>query len=99
MNTGLTQTQLNTIRTIVYSYLDPKKYQAFIFGSRAIGNNSKYSDIDLGIEGEEDIPLHLLAKIEYDLENTNIPYIIDIVDMKDTSKEFSKIAKKHIIKL
>jgi len=53
---------------------------AVIFGSRAIGNFKRGSDIDIAIYGEKlqrDTVINLSAKLN---EGTPIPYYIDVVD-------------------
>jgi predicted nucleotidyltransferase len=87
------------IKEIVRKYLPDKDYKIFIFGSRAEGKNRKFSDIDLGIEGPEKISSLIHLNIEEDLENSDIPYRVDVVDFKTVSPDFAKIAKKKILNL
>ena len=50
-----------------------------IFGSRALGNCKKGSDIDLAVLGEnlqESTPMNLSARLN---ESTPIPYSVDVV--------------------
>lgn len=89
----------NQIKTIIRKYLPEDKYKAFIFGSRATGENLKWSDIDVGIEGKEPIPIMTKVDIEEKLENSDIPYIVDLVDFSHTSGKFRELALKHTIPL
>ncbi|MBM7559021.1 nucleotidyltransferase family protein [Marinitoga litoralis] len=58
----------------------PEIEEVLIFGSRAMGNYKKGSDIDLAIKGKE-ITRDLLLKISFYLnEETYLPYFFDIVD-------------------
>jgi len=41
------------IKEIIFRFLDTKKYQVFIFGSRATGKAKKFSDYDIGIWGKK----------------------------------------------
>jgi predicted nucleotidyltransferase len=41
------------LKTTIFKHLNPRDFKAFIFGSRAIGNNRKWSDIDIGIMGPQ----------------------------------------------
>lgn len=74
-------------------------YKLFIFGSRASGENQRWSDIDVGILGQEKIPGHALVKIEEELENSRIPFKIDVVDFKAVSAQFRTLALKNVIAL
>lgn len=84
------------IRKIIFSYLDPKKHRAFIFGSWADGKAQKFSDIDIGIEGEEPFPSF---ELEEALEESDLPYLVEIVNFNRISEKFKKVAKQTIITL
>ena len=87
------------IKEIIFHFLDPKKYQVFIFGSRAAGKAKKYSDYDIGILGKEPVPWNMLAKIEEALEDSDLPYKVDIVDFALVSSGFKKVALSKIKKM
>ncbi len=87
------------IKEIIFRFLDPKKYQVFIFGSRATNKAKKYSDYDIGIFGKKPIPWHILAEIEEMFEESDLPYKVDIVDFSLVSPDFKKIALSNIKKL
>ena len=87
------------IKNIVFRYLDSKKDKVFIFGSRAIGDNRKFSDVDLGIESKRKIPSNLVADLKEALEESDIPYTVDIVDFSSVTKRFKNLALRKIIPL
>lgn len=89
----------NEIKKIIFRFLNPKKYQVFIFGSRAIGKAKKYSDYDVGIFGKKPVPWHILSIIEEDLEESDLPYKVDLVDFSLVPKKFKEIALSEIKKL
>ncbi|NLR90490.1 nucleotidyltransferase family protein [Flammeovirga agarivorans] len=60
--------------------------KASIFGSRALGNFRKGSDIDICIHGDFDSSLIFKVK-EHIEEKTNIPYLIDLIDLKQLDNE------------
>jgi predicted nucleotidyltransferase len=60
------------------------------------GGGDERSDIDIGIEASEPIPLATLAMIKNDLEECNIIYKLDLVDFKRVSEEFKNFALKNI---
>lgn len=90
---------LEFIKNAIRKYLPEGEYEVFVYGSRAAGKAQKWSDIDIGIGGERGVPVRVLALIAEDLENSKVPYKVEIVDFKKTSDEFRKLALKKTIKL
>jgi len=87
---------INQLKKIIFHYLDPEKYKVFVFGSWAVGSARKFSDIDIGIEGEEPIPR---VEIEEAFERSDIPHLVEIVNFNHLSAKFKKVAKQKIISL
>ena len=73
-------------------HLNIKDYRVFIFGSRATGKNTERSDIDVGIEGEIEVPRETMARIKADIENLPTLYRIDLVDFKRVAQDFREVA-------
>ena len=68
--------------------------EVIIFGSRAMGNFKKGSDIDLAMKGN--IDLDTIARLKTKLnDELPIPYLIDIVDYHSIS---NPALKEHIDK-
>lgn len=84
------------ILAIIGNYLDLKKYRVFFFGSRVDGGSDEYSDIDVGIEGQKEIPIKIKADIEEEIENLPILYKIDLVDFKNVTSKFKEVVGKKI---
>ena len=59
-----------------------KKFEVFLFGSRARGDEEEGSDADLAIGGEE-IDRSDLSLIREQWEYSTIPMMLDLVDLKD----------------
>ncbi len=81
------------ILEIIAKYVDLKTHQVFFFGSRVTGRGDQYSDIDVGIEGEEPVGLSKISQIREDLEDLRTLYKIDVVDFADVSDSFRQTAK------
>lgn len=90
---------LKTLKSIVFRYLNSKEYKVFIFGSRAIGFNHKFSDVDIGIVGKKKIPHEKLYDIIEELEESDIPYLVDVVDFSTADKKFKDLALKKVMYL
>lgn len=87
----------NSYRIIVESLKSfPEIRKAIIFGSRAMKNAKKGSDIDLAISGEE-INEKIVNRLSMELNsNTPIPYYINIVHLeKITNKDLRDHIEKH----
>jgi len=84
------------IKQIVGKRLNLTQYQLFFFGSRVSGHGDEHSDIDIGIEGKEPVPVLTRMEIEEDIENLPVLYKIDFVDFKTVSEDFYRIAKQTI---
>lgn len=84
------------ILKILNKYLDLDKYKVFFFGSRVTGKANERSDIDIGIEGPEKIPLRLMSQIRNEIIDLPTLYTVDIVDFKAVDRNFLNVAKKEI---
>ena len=72
---GLSDQTIATVRAILADY--PAVEKAVLYGSRAKGNYSKGSDIDLTLVGVG-LNHRLLAQIAGRLEDSTIPYQVDL---------------------
>ena len=87
---------LTIAKDIVMKHIPQDQYAVFLFGSRAEGKEKRTSDIDIGIIGNNEFPIMNKSDLEDELEESIIPYKVDIVDFKKVSDDFKKIALKHI---
>jgi predicted nucleotidyltransferase len=87
------------IKKIIFQFLNPKEYKVFIFGSRVTRKARKYSDYDVGIIGKKPVPGHILVMIEEALEESDLPYRVDIVDFSLVSSAFRQFALSKIKEL
>ncbi len=70
-----------------------KKVKVILFGSRARGNHSEHSDIDLAIDTAENIEDDLL-ELKGIIEDSNLPQKVDIVILSKPEEDF----KEEILK-
>ncbi|MDP6952039.1 MAG: nucleotidyltransferase domain-containing protein [Alphaproteobacteria bacterium] len=75
-------------RELVSSALAGTNAVIWLFGSYARGNAGPHSDIDIAIESEAPLPTGLLARLRLALEESTIPYRVEIVDLHDADREF-----------
>ncbi len=80
MNFGLTEKQINTINCIFQKYSEIE--QVILYGSRAKGNFTERSDIDLVLKGEL-LNRHIIARIFMDFDDSDLPFQIDLQNYND----------------
>ena len=88
MLTSAPEWDLAEARRIVFSKLRGYRVDVFLFGSRATGGAGRYSDIDIGILPGELLPTGLLAELREALEESQIIYPVDVVDLSEVSDVF-----------
>jgi|SaaInlLV_10m_DNA_2_1039722.scaffolds.fasta_scaffold47214_1 predicted nucleotidyltransferase len=88
----------STIQSILRDNL-PSTHRAFIFGSRSTDSHRKYSDIDLGITGSTPLDSTTFFTIESALEDSDLPYRVDLVDFARVSPRFRTIAMQNTLYL
>lgn len=86
---------ISAIRTIVRSHLPDPSYRVFLFGSRAAGTARTFSDVDVGIMGQTPLPGHIMELMKEQLEESDIPYKVDVVDFNAVDPSFRNLALKH----
>lgn len=90
---------LKKIKAQVVSAVDrqlaARSYRLFFFGSRVRGTARPNSNVDIGLEADQPLPLAVTAQIEAELED-NLPVLqkIELVDFKSASGGFYREALK-----
>ena len=72
---------LDEARRIVLEGLRPHAARVWLFGSRARGEPGRASDIDVAVLPEGPLPAGLLQEVREALENSQILYPVDLVDL------------------
>ncbi len=70
------------------------KAKIYLFGSRARNTHSLASDIDLAIECDGKIDKFILSNIKEGMEESMVPFFVDVVDLNDIDQDL----KKQILK-
>lgn len=82
---------------ILVSILSSYPYTFYMFGSRVMHTAKKFSDVDLFYK--EAIPNSELIELEAKLEESDLPYKVDIIDYNRCDESFKKIMDRHNISL
>jgi predicted nucleotidyltransferase len=83
------QRYLSQIKVILTSVFKDKECAIYLFGSRAAGTHAAISDFDIAILAAEDIGRELSQAREM-LELSNIPFSVDLVDLREAPAAFGR---------
>jgi nucleotidyltransferase substrate binding protein (TIGR01987 family) len=91
---------LNVIITIIKGITELNNCPIYIYGSRTQGKSVKYSDVDIAIDYHgESLPESIKLNILSLLENSLLPYNVDIIDINTVSPIFRAKIEKDFVKL
>jgi len=76
------------IRRIVLEGLAGRKVRVYLFGSWARGVATRTSDVDVAVLPLEPLPAGLLSAVREALEESAVPYTVDLVDLSQTDPAF-----------
>lgn len=79
---------LEQVRRIVLDVVNKNNAKVYLFGSWARGEATRLSDIDVAIDPQVALPRGTLAHLRERLEESHVPYRVDVVDLTRTSPEF-----------
>lgn len=86
---------LDQIRDILCRSLQEYRVKMYLFGSRARGTASTGSDCDIGIDSLEDLPKGLLSIIREELEESFVPYQVELIDLRRTTSDFAEKVRRE----
>ncbi len=72
---------IEDLKSFIKEFFSGKPVKVYLFGSRARGDNTPHSDIDIAVESEVDVRIELTELREI-LEESLLPYKVDIVDLR-----------------
>ena len=64
---------------------------AFLFGSRINGKPKPYSDLDVCFIRQKPVPVLEMALLKEKCENSDLPFVVDIIDYHHVAKPFQKV--------
>ena len=87
---------IDIVKKIVLKHVPQNEFAVFLFGSRAAGNAKTLSDIDVGILGMRPLPSIVIADLESDLEESIVPFKIDLIDFYQVDEVFKNEALSNV---
>ena len=92
----LTASELEVVQRIVDTHVPD--LDVWVFGPRAGGRRKPWSDLDLAIVSSSRIAHALMTAIEWDFEESDLPFKVDVTDLAAVSPEFrSRIEASHVL--
>ena len=73
---------LEELRRLVLNALGEHDAVVWPFGSCARGEARQHSDIDIAILPRDDLPSGFFGELDADIEESTIPYDVDLVDLR-----------------
>ena len=95
MKYNIYEKSLNQVKKIVLDIFRGEDIQIILFGSRARGDFNRFSDIDIGILPKNECNKKKLTILKEKLEDMNIPYKVEVVDISKVSQIFREKALKE----
>ena len=91
LNNGVNLTEdLAYARQIILRGLTNYRAEVYLYGSAARGQGRRTSDIDVAVWPLEPLPRGTLAAIRQEVEESNIPYPVELVNLQDADEVFRK---------
>lgn len=79
---------LADVRRLVLDTLGNERANVYLFGSWARGEATRLSDVDVAIDAQAPLPRGTLARLRERLEESHVPYHVDVVDLTRATPEF-----------
>ena|SRR5487761_894908 len=76
------QRAIEELRRMVLDALGEHAAAVWLFGSCARGEVFQHSDIDIAILPRDELPSAFFAELAADIEESPIPYDVDLVDLR-----------------
>jgi len=84
----ITEPALQEVRGLIRQVLAAQDVDVYLFGSWVKGTHGSSSDIDIGIEPHTPLPPGTLAILRERLEESHIPYRVEVVDLTAVDEAF-----------
>lgn len=86
------QKSVQDLKSLITEIFKDENVIVILFGSRARGDYSRVSDIDIGILAEKSLDKRKLVLLKEKIDDLNIPYTVDVVDLSKVTEAFREKA-------
>ena len=97
IKTVLSNKYFSQVKPLILHELKGEKVRVILFGSRVRGGAGKTSDIDIGVIPHNGISPKKMSSLEEKIDNLNIPYMVDLVNLSEAGKTFYRASLKDAI--
>ncbi|MCL6522274.1 MAG: nucleotidyltransferase domain-containing protein [Firmicutes bacterium] len=88
---------MEEVRALVLQHLRGTGARVFLFGSWARGEERAASDIDIAVDHDSPLPPGCLAELREVLEESTIPFRVDLVDLAECDPAFrSRVTEEAV---
>jgi len=84
-----TSQYLQEVRHIILNRLQRYDVKIYLFGSMASGEPRRASDIDVAVLPVGSLPDGVLSEIREELENSRVPYRVELIDLAKAPPGFA----------
>ncbi|MBN2185944.1 MAG: nucleotidyltransferase domain-containing protein [Dehalococcoidia bacterium] len=96
--TTVYESSLESLKNIAQDVFKGADVTVILFGSRARGDYFETSDVDVGILPKGEMNKSKISLFREKIENSNIPYKVDVLNLSQASREFSdKVLKEGLL--
>lgn len=88
---------LQQVRQTTRAVLSGCPVRVYLFGSWAKGSPSRHSDIDVAVDPVRPLPRGTLAILRERLEESRIPYRVEVVDLSTVDESFRQTVIRQAI--
>jgi predicted nucleotidyltransferase len=89
------QKSIRDLKSLIIEFFKEENVIVILFGSRARGDYSRVSDIDIGILPKNRLDRKKLVLLKEKIDNLNFPYTVDVVDLSKVSEAFREKALRE----
>src|SRR5689334_22239655 len=89
---------IRELRRMVLDALGDRQAEIWLFGSCARGDVRQHSDIDIAILPRDPLPAGFFAELAADIEDSPIPYDVDLVDLRRADPALAEEVRREGIK-
>lgn len=93
--TPIYQKSIRDLKSLFIEFFKEENVIVILFGSRARGDYSRVSDIDIGILPKNKLDRKKLVLLKEKIDNLNFPYTVDVVDLSKVSEAFREKALRE----
>lgn len=88
---------VDLLKSFILKELDNYSVKVYLFGSRARGSFDISSDVDIGFIPSENFNADIFILLKEKIENLNIPYSVDFVNLNEVEERFKQEVLKDAI--